>query len=288
LPAALDGAPACELIVADNASADRTLEVLAELAPEAKVVQMGRNRGYAAAFNAAVAAASASSEAVMILNQDLKLMEGSLLRLVDALRVPGTGIAVPRFVDPSGKLQFSLRRDPTVLRALGEALLGGVRAGRFGLGELVVDRRRYERTGLADWATGAAMLMSRQCLDAIGPWDESFFLYSEETDYAWRARRLGFALRYVPDAVVVHEGGPTDKRWTTLTINRVRMFTKHHGKLRGKAFHMAVILNEGLRALVGRSKHRAALKALLHPSQWSTQSAGWSKTYSTGRPTSWS
>jgi GT2 family glycosyltransferase len=274
------------LIVADNASADRTLEVVAELAPAAKVVQLGRNGGYAAAFNAAVAAASASTEAVMILNPDLKLMEGSLRRLVNALRVPGTGIAVPRFVDHRGKLQLSLRRDPTVLRALGEAFLGGVRAGRFGLGEVVVDRRRYERSGLADWATGAAMLMSRQCLDAIGTWDESFFLYSEETDYAWRARRQGFALRYVPDAVVVHEGGPTDKRWTMLTINRVRMFTKHHGKLRGKGFHMAVIVNEGLRALLGRSKNRAAFKALLHPSPWSTQYVSGPNTYSGGRPTS--
>jgi GT2 family glycosyltransferase len=267
LPAALAGAPPWELIVADNDSEDATLHVVTELAPTARFIQLGGNRGYAAGVNAAVAMASPSSEAVLILNPDVLLMEGSVGRLLDAVRLPGTGISVPRLINPDGKLQYSLRRDPTLLRALGEALLGGRRGGRMStLGEVVVDRRQYERPCVADWASGAVMLLSRACLDAVGPWDESFFLYSEETDYAWRARRLGFALRYVPDAVAMHVEGLTDRRWTILTINRVRLFMMRHGRFRGEAFRLVVILNEGLRVLMGRAKHRAAFRALLAPS----------------------
>jgi N-acetylglucosaminyl-diphospho-decaprenol L-rhamnosyltransferase len=275
LPGALDGVPAWELVVADNNSSDGTLHLVTELAPAARVVQLGRNAGYAAGINAALAAASPSSKAVLILNPDVRLLEGSVSQLIDALRVPGTGITVPRILDPKGRLQHSLRRDPTVLRALGEACLGGRRAGWLSsLGEVVVDPRQYERPGVADWATGAVMLVSRECRDAVGPWDESFFLYSEETDYAWRARRQGFSLRYVPGAVAVHAEGLNDQRWPILTVNRVRLFTRRHGRLRGAAFRLAVILNEGLRALLGRAKHRSALRALLVPSLRPPHAAG--------------
>ncbi len=266
LPSALEGVGPWELVVADNNSSDGTLDVVRELAPAARIIQLGRNRGYAAGVNAGVAGASSSSEAVLILNPDVRLMAGCVGRLLDALTRTRAGITVPRLVSPDGHLHYSLRRDPTVLRALGEAFLGGMRAGRFSaLGEVVTDPRHYEHPNEADWASGAVMLISRQCLDSVGPWDESFFLYSDETDYAWRARQRGFALRYVPDAVAVHEEGPTETRWTILTVNRVRLFTRRHGRLRGAAFRLAVIVNEGLRALVGRTKHRAALRALLVP-----------------------
>lgn len=264
LSSALEGVQPSELIVADNNSSDRTLEVVRQLAPAARVIQLGDNRGYAAGINAAVAAASPSSEAVLILNPDVQLMPRSVGRLLDTLGQPGTGITVPRLLGSDGGLRYSLRRDPTVLRALGEAFLGGNRAGRVSvLGEVISDPRRYEHPCLADWATGAIMLISRECLNAVGPWDESYFLYSEETDYAWRARQMCYALRYVPDAAAVHEGGPSDERWTTLTVNRVRLFARRHGRLHGAAFRLGVILNEGLRALAGRRKHRAALRALL-------------------------
>jgi N-acetylglucosaminyl-diphospho-decaprenol L-rhamnosyltransferase len=275
LPDALAGVPSWELVIADNNSSDGTPQVVSELAPAARVVQLGRNAGYAAGINAAILAASPSSEAVLILNPDVRLMEGSVGRLMDALRLPNTGITVPRILDPQGRLQLSLRRDPTVLRALGEAVLGGQRAGRLSpLGEVVVDPRKYERPCIADWASGAVMMLSRQCLHAVGPWDESYFLYSEETDYAWRARQRCFNLRYVPQAIAVHLEGLNDQRWPTLTVNRVRLFTQRHGRLRGAAFRLAVILNEGLRALLGRAKHRSALRALLVLSLRQKRAAG--------------
>ncbi|MCZ7525053.1 MAG: glycosyltransferase family 2 protein [Acidimicrobiia bacterium] len=265
LPAALEGVGSWRLVVADNDSRDGTVELARELAPGATVLPLGRNAGYATGINAV--AAAVPSDAVLVLNPDTRLAPGSVRRLLDALAEPGTGIAVPRLREGDGSVARSLRREPTVLRALGEAVLGGERAGRFpALGEVVTHPARYEAPGLADWAVGAVMLVSRRCLDAVGPWDESFFLYSEETDFCLRARAAGFRLRYVPSAEVVHLGGDSGVSphlWTVLTTNRVRLFAKHHGVARTRGFWAAVVLNEALRAGRRRGTHRAALRALL-------------------------
>ncbi len=269
LPAACAEIGPIEIVVADNSSTDGTIE-LARTRDDVRTVAVGHNAGYAAGINAGVAAVE-PADAILVLNPDVRLAAGSVRRLLDAAVPTRTGITVPRLVDESGVTMRSLRRDPSVARALGEALLGGERSGRVSwLGELVVDPARYEQAGPVDWATGAAMLITRACWDAVGEWDESFFLYSEETDYAIRARRAGFRIEYVPDSRAVHIGGDLDispRLWTINTLNRVRRFAKDHGRVHTAAFRAAVVLNEALRAAAGRERSRAALAALLRPSQ---------------------
>jgi GT2 family glycosyltransferase len=231
------------------------------------------NRGYAAGINAGVAAASPAA-AVLVVNPDVRLGPGSVRSLLDATAEPGVGIAVPRLYEPDGTPGLSLRREPTVLRALGEAVLGGSRAGRFAaLGETVCDPRVYRRPVAADWASGSVMLITRRCLDAVGAWDERYFLYSEETDFALRARDAGFELRLVPRACAIHVGGESHsspRLWSMQTVNRVRSFAVRHGRAHTMAFWAAVTINEALRAPLGAPAHRAALGALLHPSRWAT------------------
>ena len=256
------------LVLVDNASSDRTLEVARASAPGAVLVALDRNLGYSAGINAGIDAGH-TSDAILILNPDVRLRTRSVAGLLEALTVPGTGIAVPRMVGSDGTLSYSLRREPTVLRALGEALLGGDRAGRFPLlSEVVRQDGRYDEAGTADWATGAAMMISRRCLEAVGPWDESFFLYSEETDFALRARDAGFALRYTPSAEVVHLGGESGVSpylWSLLTRNRVRLYRRRHGAGRSALFFAAVALNEALRAMAGSRVHAQGLRSLFRP-----------------------
>lgn len=269
LPAAAHGVET-RLVAVDNASSDGSAEVVEELAPSATVVRLPDNRGYAAGVNAGVAAAPEAG-AVLVLNPDIRLGPGVVAHLLAVLREPGVGIAVPRLVDPAGDLLPSLRREPSVRRALGEAVLGGRRAGRHpAWGEMVTDPDAYGQARSADWAVGAAVLVSRECLDAVGPWDESFFLYSEETDFMLRARDLGFTTRYEPKAEAVHVGGEvhtSPRLWAILTVNRVRLYARRHGRAAAVAFRAAVVLNEASRALRGSRVSRAALAALLIPSR---------------------
>jgi GT2 family glycosyltransferase len=258
------------LTVADNASADGSVATLRRLAPEATIVEMGRNAGYAAGINAAVAAAPAH-DAVLVLNPDVRLTTGCMALLLAALRRPDTGIAVPHIVDGAGTLIPTLRREPSVLRTLGDALMGARRAGKFSmLGEVVTDERRYAVEGFTDWAEGSTMLIDGECWDRCAPWDESFFLYSEETDFALRARDAGLRTRYVPEAHAIHLEGESRQSpglWSLLTLNRVRLYARRHGRLGTGAYWAALLLRESSRALLGKQPSRAAARDLISPSR---------------------
>ncbi|KOU34459.1 glycosyltransferase family 2 protein, partial [Streptomyces sp. WM6368] len=106
-------------------------------------------------------------------------------------------------------------------------------------------------------------------LRACGAWDESFFLYSEETEYCLRARDLGFVTRLEPSATATHLGGDSQvspRLWTLLTLNRVRLYGRRNGPAATAAFRAAVLLRETSRAALGRPASRAAARALASPS----------------------
>ena len=257
-----------ELVVADNASSDGTVDRVRELLPAATVVETGDNLGYSAGINAGVAVA-APHDAVLVLNPDVRLAPGCGAILFDALAQPGVGVAVPRLCDAEGRLIWSLRREPTLLRGLGEAFLGATRAGRVSaLGEVVTDPAVYESAGDADWAEGSTQLVSARCWAEVGEWDPSWFLYSEETDYGLRVRAAGWRTRYVPAAHAVHLEGPSGTApglRALLLCNRVRLVGRHRGHAVGAAFWVLTVAREGIRVALGRAGTTVALRALVSP-----------------------
>lgn len=267
LPDGAGGVP-WHLVVVDNDSSDDTVAVARRLCPEATVVQTGRNAGYAAGVNAAVAAAP-DAPAVLVLNPDVRLQPGCLPTLVAALDLPGTGIAVPRLTDGDGALIHSMRRRPTLLRAFADAFVGATLAGRWPLtGEVVSDPARYASDATPDWAEGSTQLVSRACLDACGPWDESYFLYSEETEFHLRSGAHGFGVRYVADAGAVHlegDSGTSPRLWALLTANRLRLFSLLASRPRTALYWLALVLRESSRAARGDAIARAAVRVLVRP-----------------------
>ncbi|HEX4814805.1 MAG TPA: glycosyltransferase family 2 protein [Nonomuraea sp.] len=273
LPEGARGVELAAVVVADNASADDSMTI-AKQATDLPVVavQLGRNAGYAAAVNAGVDALDLDElDAVYVLNPDCRLRPGSIAPLAAALAVPGRGIAAPYMVNPDGSLQPSLRRRPTIGRAVAEAIIGGDRAGRlWRLGELVTNPREYERPGPYAWATGAALLLSVPAMREVGRWDESFFLYSEETEYCLRAADQGWITWYEPASVIEHIGGDSGVNpalAALLIVNKVRLFRGRRGPLAGAVYYLAVLLGEGARALAGRRISKASFAALLRPAR---------------------
>jgi GT2 family glycosyltransferase len=266
LDAALGGLRAA-LVFVDNDSQDDTVARL-RARREVEVLALPVNRGYAAAINVGLAR-TREAPAVLVLNPDLELGPGSVPALLAASREPGVGIVVPQLRTPDGDLYPSLRREPTVARALGAAVMGGQLAGRFPrLSEAVSDDRQYCERRDVDWATGAAMLLSRGCVDATGPWDESYFLYSEETEFHLRAGALGFGVRYVADASAVHlegDSGTSPRLWALLTANRLRLFARLSSRPRTAAYWVALVLRESSRAARGDAIARAAVRVLVRP-----------------------
>ncbi len=267
------------LTVADNASSDDSVATMRRLAPDARVVETGRNGGYAAGFNAAVAAADPYT-AILLLNPDIRLSEGVVAEMLSVLRRTGAGIVVPRLVHGDGHVIPVLRREPSVPRAFGDALLGARRAGRFPVfGEVVTDPAAYTAETTSDWAAGSAMLMSADCWNACGPWDESFFMYSEETDFALRSRDAGFATRLAPKAEVVHLEGESKQSpglWALLMVNRLRLYRRRHGLLASAAYWSALVIREASRAALGNRPSRAATAALLSRTRLTERPGPWS------------
>ena len=256
------------IVVADNDSSDDSVEQLKAAGIE--VVEMGANLGYSAGINAGLRRLT-DTRAVLILNPDMKLGPGSVSELMAALDDPRVGIVAPQSRSYDGSLGLNQRRDPSLLRAFGTSLLGGRHAQRFAaLSEFVADEQSYLHPRNIDWGVGAMLLLSRDCIDAVGEWDESFFLYSEETDYCQRARRMGFVVRYQPDAVAFHEGGGgvrNPRLRSMMVVNKVRLYRRRHDVVRSFLFWTAEFLNEFTRGLGGNRAARTAALALLFPSR---------------------
>jgi GT2 family glycosyltransferase len=267
-----EGVDLTHVVVVDNASDDDSIEIAKAFdGLPISVLQQIENTGYAAGLNAGLTLLHAQPpDAVMVLNPDCRLRPGTLATLAEALEVPGRGIAAPRLLNPDGTLQPSLRRRPSVLGVFVESLLGGHLADKLGVGELIFAEGPHEQPGAVAWATGAALLMSWLMLQLVGPWDESFLLYSEETEFLLRAADQGWSTWYEPAAVIEHKGGEAGVRpdlAALLTVNRVRLFRRRRGAVEGLVYSVAVALGTALRAVLGQRTARASLAALVFPSR---------------------
>jgi GT2 family glycosyltransferase len=260
LSGALDGLRA-DVVVVDNSSTDATVALLSERTDCRVVVQP--NRGFSAGINAGVRVA-APAPAIVILNPDARLGQGSIRLLVAALGLDRVGIAVPRVTNERGELELSLRREPTLLRALGLNDRGWPR-----FAEYVQEPAAYQSSHSVDWALGAVMATSRRCFDELGGWDESFFLYSEETDYCLRARDRGLLTWFAADATAVHIGGGSgrnDRTHQMQILNRVRLYRRRHGAAASWAYYWLTVLSELSWLLRGSPHARASIRSLLRPS----------------------
>jgi N-acetylglucosaminyl-diphospho-decaprenol L-rhamnosyltransferase len=216
--------PLPELVVVDNASTDDSIGRLRRVHPDVRIVRSGGNLGYARAANLGIAATGAPL--VAVLNPDTVLAPGVGKAMCDRFATdPGLGAAGPRIHNTDGTVYPSARRVPTVADAVGHGLLFFVwRDNPF--------TRRYRETGAdparprdVDWVSGAAVGLRRAALDAVGGWDERYFMYVEDVDLCWRLRRAGWGVAYEPAGTVEHLLGVS-------TASRpYRMIAEHHRSL---------------------------------------------------------
>jgi GT2 family glycosyltransferase len=266
LPAAAAGLT-LRIIVVDNGSADDTIERVRDH-PEVLCIETSANLGYSGGINIGRQHAG-RFKALAVLNPDLSLEPGALREMFAVLNSDqNIGIVVPKILDFDGNLDLSIGHEPTLTRAIGEALLGRYFKHRPAmLSDIVRDEREYGYRHSIDWATGAAMLISVSCDSAVGAWDEDFFLYSEEVDYAARARAAGFCVEYLPQAQARHRKGGSGRPHVLTAlkaISRVRYFEKH-GKPAG-LMQAVVILHSLLRSL--SPKHRVVVRVVSRRSTW--------------------
>ncbi|HUH15706.1 MAG TPA: glycosyltransferase family 2 protein [Gaiellaceae bacterium] len=255
-----------ETVVVDNGSTDGTADVVRELFPEVTVVEQ-ENRGLAAGWNAGMAAVS--GRYFLILNADAWLTEGSLERLVAfADAHPEAAIVGPRLLNPDGTLQRSVRGFPTLWRLATEYLflrrlaprtrvLNAFYGGGFG----------HDEVREADFVMGACMLVRRAAVEQVGPLDEAFFLFSEETDWAYRFRAAGWTVLFFPGAECVHVGGASHggRMFRENVRGHLRFLAKHRGARYAEWARRLLLVALWLRGALFRSERGRAYR----------EAAGW-------------
>jgi GT2 family glycosyltransferase len=244
--AALGGIRA-EWLVVDNGSTDGTPETI-ERAFDDVDVRRAANHGFAAGNN--VALPRARGRYVLLLNPDVEIERGTFADLVAALdKRPEVGVASVLQLGPDGRLLPSIRRLPTPARDLGEALGAARLPVLRRLQELDEDFAGYARERSVDWLVGAFLIVRASALEQVGPLDEGFFMYSEETDWCHRFRLCGWDVRHLPLMTVTHHRGDSERPDLVgqLSSSRLRFAYKHLSRPRAVGVHAALVLKHVLR-----------------------------------------
>ena len=218
---------AVETWVVDNGSADGSVAAVQSHYPEVRIIANGDNKGFAAANNQAIRASN--SRHVLLLNSDTLPGAGSLSALVRFLdQHPRVGIVGPELLNGDGSVQLSYASFPTLASELTGRNLR--RRQRFATSD---GSEAYR----VDWIGGACFAIRRTAIEQFGLLDERYFMYTEEADWCFRARRAGWEVCYLPGAEVVHLGGQSSRMVSTrmkaeLYRSKLRFFGKHYGSLR--------------------------------------------------------
>jgi GT2 family glycosyltransferase len=263
-------APTLEVIVVDNASADATIELTAARFPWVRLIRSATNLGFTAGNN--IGYAASRGRAIYFLNPDTELVNSlsqedspdpagnhsgsaalheSLWTLYRALMDnPRTGMVGPQLRYADNTIQSSRRRAPTRLSGFFES---------WGFGRYWPNNPWQRHLHMCDWPptfrqevdwlVGAAMLARRSALeevrqpDATGPFDEGFFMYSEEVDLCHRLKQAGWRIAYVPDAVVIHyEGRSSSQVVAARDIYFHRSMIRYYAKYFGARWAMILRL----------------------------------------------
>jgi GT2 family glycosyltransferase len=246
-----------EVIVVDNASHDDTPAQIAAHFPWARVIASDKNLGFTGGNNRGFAASH--GRFIYFLNPDTELtylqspISQSLFALYAAITPdPTIGVIGPQLRYADGAPQPSARRFPTPWTGIFESTwLGRAWPSNPWARKLLMADWPADRAGEVDWLVGAALLCRREALDAVatpgGPFDEGFFMYSEELDLCRRIQQAGWRIVYEPTALVIHHEGKSSEQVSTqrhirFNTSKVRYWRKWFGPRWGEALRRYLLL----------------------------------------------
>lgn len=254
------------VILIDNSPGDGAAEAVAASAGPHTLIENERNEGYAAAVNQGLEAGS--SELVLLLNPDVGALRGDFDAVASTFRErPELAALTPRLVGQDGLSQRTCHREPRPFDLLADTLDLATRFPRwqrpneFRLLDVEVSEPR-----LVDAATGACLFLRRAAVEDVGPFDESFFVYWEETDWLIRAKRRGWATLYLPDVEAVHlarrSTSVSDETLSLLLLESQHTYSrKHFGRAVASALRAIFVTLDAIRWLRGAVVSRADRRA---------------------------
>lgn len=234
-----------EVIVVDNASTDGSADLVREKYPEVILIEEKENRGYGAAANRAFS--SGSGRFNLLLNSDIELKEGCLAALIRFMNShPEAGIVGCRLLETDGSIQRTCRSFPSFSGYLYEAtFLYRLFPGNRIVGRYHLTYMDYGREAQVEVPLGALFFVRREVWEKNNGMDERFFMYSEETDFCFRASRSGWEIWYTPEGTAVHHGAKSTGH------TPARMFVENHrSKLLFMRLHRGVAATLAIRLIL--------------------------------------
>ena len=226
----LDSVRGRDVVVVDNGSTDETVAFVRERYPDVRLIEQ-ENKGMGGGNNAGMRVAA--GRYFFLLNSDAWVLGDGLDRLVRfADEHPDAAVVGPKLLNTDGTLQRSARGEPTLWGLATEYLFIRKLAPHTRLlNPLYRGDFAHDEIAEVDWLYGPALLVRREAADAVGLFDEDFFMFSEEVDWLTRFRRAGWKVLFVPEAEVVHVGGASHggKLYVENLRGQLRFFAKHKG-----------------------------------------------------------
>ena len=240
-----------ETVVVDNASADGSVDEVGARNPGVQVIANPLNVGFARACNQGVRATTAPR--ILFLNPDATVSAGTVEVLAARLdAAPDVGAVGPLTRDPDGTIQVSTGPDLSPATERRQRRL--VRGVRRRIPEaLRTAEARHAREHEPAWVSGACLMARREAFDAVGGFDEAFFLYEEDADLCRRLRSAGWRVVFTPAAEIRHRLGQSMARLperARLEYHRSHLiyYRKHNGVL-GRGALRALLLGQALAGL---------------------------------------
>jgi GT2 family glycosyltransferase len=203
-----------EIIIADNASVDGTLEYL-RAQPDVRLIENGYNAGFTKGTNQGITAGS--GKYILWLNTDTILREDSLEKLIGFLEMhERAGIVGPKVLNADGTFQPQCKRGfPTPFASFAYALhLDRIWPKNEAFSRYLLRNIPDDATSIVGAVSGCCLLARREVFEAIGPLDEEMFGFGEDLDWCVRAAKGGWEVWYFPQSVIVHlkgQGGAHSK-----------------------------------------------------------------------------
>jgi GT2 family glycosyltransferase len=197
-----------EVIIIDNASKDHSAEVLRQEYPQVRLIENKKNVGFGRANNQALP--YIKSRYVLLLNTDAFVEPDTIAKTVQYMDAnPKCGILGVKLFGRDGVLQPSCRFFPTPWNMF----LNRTGLSRIFKGTKLVDDMTWDHASVrnCDWVPGCYYLVRKEVIDQVGLFDPRYFLYSEELDHCFAAKKAGWQVTYYPYTSVVHIGGESAK-----------------------------------------------------------------------------
>jgi GT2 family glycosyltransferase len=244
-----------DVVVVDHGSSDGTVALVRERFPDVALVEE-ENRGLAFGWNTGIA--RTSGRYVLLLNSDAWLHEGALDALVAfADAQPRAAVVGPQLRNTDGTLQRSVRGFPTLWRLATEYLFLRKLAPRSrALNAFYAGGFAHDEVREAEFLMGAVLLVRREAIDEVGPADDAFFLFSEETDWCYRFVQAGWKVLFFPGAEATHVYGASHKGqlFVEQVKGHLRFLRKHRGERSAERARRLMLVALRLRGVLFRGE----------------------------------